>query len=222
MSVSRAGLLLALFVGACSDPKSDYQSYLDRTNGMRGTFDASVPETAAFDAPGDTGDFTNTYVLSCLPGLLGGDASKSLLFYSEVSVTAGKLTMKNTPILETATKMSKSQTVGTPHQATDVAIGADGSFTATVGHVEVPGNSQRIGDSLLVLENIVYRGHLLSKDRLCAEIDGQLTSPLMSSLDDPGDWCVWIAVPDGADLPTATDSSGMKYIGFAASEHHCP
>ena len=42
------------------------------------------------------------------------------------------------------------------------------------------------------------------------------------SLQPPGDLCVWLALPDGADLPTAKDSSGKVFVGIANDEYHCP
>jgi hypothetical protein len=56
---------------------------------------------------------------------------------------------------------------------------------------------------------------------MCAELDGTLTKPFMSNFNDPGDICIFVRVPDGADLPTAM-GSGMTWFGFSAAQHHCP
>jgi hypothetical protein len=96
------------------------------------------------------------------------------------------------------------------------------TFVANMGNIRIPGNSQRIGDSELILSNIVYHGTVLGRERWCAELDGQLTAPLMESLAPPGDICIGIALTEGADLPTAMLSTGTTYIGYANEEHHCP
>jgi hypothetical protein len=241
MNRSRAGENTALFffalaigpiLGAgCADPKGAFESYVDRTNGVRGVVPdtgVSLEDTApATDSAVDTPPFdanvdvTGNYFVSCLPTLLGGEASQSLLFYAEVTSAGGKLSFNSYPLSETATKFSKTETVGVPQVASMVPIAASGSWNVTLGTVKIPGNSQRIGDSDLVLENLSYKGHIVSADRLCAELDGQLVSPFAASFDEPGDICIFVRMAPDVDLPTAMSGS-TTYVGYPAAEHHCP
>lgn len=206
---------------ACVDPNGDYETYLDKTKDIRGvTPDTGVSEVILGDADLDAGK--QTFWGNCLPNIVTGSPQSSIMYYTEFTFTGGKVDVSILPMKETATVFSKSETVGEAQVATGVAIKSDNTFTAVVGNVKVPGNSQRIGDSELVLTNVSYQARILSDKRICGELQGDVTAPLSSSLDNPGDFCVWIAMADGTTLPTSTDSSGTKFVGIPNEEYHCP
>src|SRR5687767_12743963 len=104
---------------ACVDPKGDFESYIERTNTMRGV----VPDAGPVDAPvievgdADLDAGTATYFTTCLPGVFAGAPELSLLFYSEITLSGGKISITNTPLREDAQKLLKAQTIGTPHSA---------------------------------------------------------------------------------------------------------
>lgn len=209
---------------ACVDPHGDYESYLDRTKDIRGV----TPDTGASDvAPIEVGDADldagkQTYWGNCLPAIVAGSPQMSIMYYTEFTFSGGKVDVAIYPLKETATTLSKSETVGDPQIVNGVEIKSDNTFVATIGPVKIPGNSQRIGDSELVLTNVSYQGKILGKERICAELQGQVTAPLSASLEATGDYCVWQALPDGATLPTAKDPSGASFVGIANEQYHCP
>ncbi|MBI2394907.1 MAG: hypothetical protein HYV09_35385 [Deltaproteobacteria bacterium] len=209
---------------ACVDPAGDYESYVDSTKDIRGvTPDAGPSDGAPFEA-GDT-DINagkRTYFGNCLPTIVAGSPEMSLMFYGEVTFNGGKIDLAIHSLKETATKLSKSETVGAPQIANGVTLESDSTFVMTIGDVSIPGSSQRIGPSDLVLKNVSYQGRVLGNERLCAELQGEAVAPLTATLDKSGDFCVWIAMPDGADLPKYKDASGKDFVGIPNEEYHCP
>ena len=218
--------LTAVAALGCADPRGDYDDWLDYTEGKRGVVDAGPIDSTPLDVE-DTGpgipDVSGTFIVSCLPTLAGGEAKLSILFYGELKVTGENVDVVLSPLLETATKMSKSQTVGTPLSALASPVTGERNFVAKFGNGTVPGNSQRIGDSNLVFTNFTLQSKIQSKDRLCAELQGELTAPFPQDFNGPGDGCVFVRLEDGADLPTATSGDGKTtWVGFTAAEHACP
>ncbi len=205
---------------ACIDPKGDYEEYVDRTDGRRGSQIEDVGVIEVGDADPNA-DFSGNFLMSCLPLAFRDTPNWSFLFYAEMTVTGGALSATITQVKETATTFSKSETVGNAQVATGVPI-ADGKWTVDIGAVEVPGDSQRIGTSLIKLANVVYQGRTLSKDRLCAEMQGAAIEPLTQEFNDPGDYCIFVRLDEGAPLPKATLPDGTEYIGFSKEEHICP
>lgn len=209
---------------ACVDPQGDFDSYLDRTKDIRGvTPDAGptdVPPIEVGDADLDAGK--QIYWGNCLPSIVAGSPQMSIMYYTELTFSGGKVDVAIHALKETATTLSKSETVGDPQIANGIEIKPDNTFVATMGGVKVPGNSQRIGDSELVLTNVSYQMKILGKERVCAELQGQVTAPLSASLDGTGDYCVWMAMDDGATLPTGKDPSGATFVGIANEQYHCP
>lgn len=219
-----AGKLLLVAGGfvlaACVDPKGDYKTYVDRTRDLRGAPVVDSGEVEVGDAD-PAADFSGTFLASCLPAAAGGNASQSFLFYVETVVTDGAtLDIEITPILETATTFAKSQTVGTPQVAKGIPI-VDGTWNAVIGDATVPGESQRIGPSPIVIRNYAYAGRTLSRDRLCAELSGEVISPIPIDFSPPGDPCIFVRLNEGDTLPTANEG-GTEFVGFTAAEHRCP
>ena len=216
---------------------TDFDDFVSRTNGARGaTADTGVLDTGPLpDGPGDL-DVTGTFLAACLPALIKDNPELALLFYVESKFTAGAsgggtVDLTFTPMVDTApggmknggpTKMVKAQTSGAPFGAKGVAVAADGTFSANIGSFTVPGDAQRIGDSTLQLDAIVFQSRILSKDRICSELDGKLTAPLTQDLSPPGDFCIFKRLEDGADIPTITVGGKPPAAGFEGSEYHCP
>lgn len=240
MNRRRAGRNTALFfialsigpviLAACVDPKGEFDDYIDRTNDVRGVIPEAGPvedtgpaTDAAVDVPPFDAnvDVSGTYFTSCLPTLAAGAADKSLLFYTEVTEVAQKLSLTIYPLSKTATTFSKSETVGVPQNISMTPVMADGTWTVTVGEVDIPGTSQRISDNDLMLVNVSYAARITAGDRMCAELSGQLKKPFESSIDGPGDICVFMRLADGAALPMATVGT-KSWVGYTAAEHHCP
>jgi hypothetical protein len=206
---------------ACVDPKGDFQDYVDRTNGVRGG-DVGIAE-AGDVGPVDLDAGTGTYLVSCLPALLGGDAAKSLLFYADVSLVGGKLDLTMLPLHQDATKFTKTTSQPPPHSVLGIQVSPDGKFTALAGSIQIQRDGQRISDNDWKLKDVTYQGQVLPGKAMCAELQGVMEAPIPGqSFNDPGDYCIFRPFVDGADLPKAKDAAGTEFIGFAASEFHCP
>lgn len=222
-----AALMLASSLGtlafACVDPKGDFESYIERTNTMRGV----TPDGGAVDAPvievgdADLDAGKQTYFTTCLPAAFSGSPELSFIFLSEYTIANGKISLTNYPLREDATKLMKAQTLGTPHSSMEATLGADNSFTATVGAVTIAGKSQRVGDSDIVMADVVYQGKILGKERICSELQGRATAPSTQDFNAPGDFCISILLPEGSDLPTFKDASGKDAVGIAGPEYRC-
>jgi hypothetical protein len=223
-STGGLSVLMTMLAFACVDPKGDFESYIERTNTMRGV----VPDTGAVDAPAiEVGDADldagkATYFTSCLPAVFSGTPEISFIFLTELTLAGGKVTMTNYPLKEDATTLSKSETLGSPHSSMEATIAMDNTFTATVGPVNIPGKSQRIGDSELVLADVVYLGKILGKERICAEMNGRSTAPISQDFNGTGDFCISVLLPEGSPLPTLKDAAGKDVAGFTLPEYHCP
>jgi hypothetical protein len=219
-----------VFVAACADPKGEFDEYIDRTNNIRGvipeggvvTEDTGATDTAEDVPPFDANvDVSGTFFASCLPTLAGGNAAQSLLFYMEVTEVSHSLALNIYPLSKTATTFSKSETVGVPQVIPMAAVNADGTWKVTVGEVDIPGTSQRISDNDLTLVNVSYDARITSVDRMCAELSGKLTKPFESSIDGPGDICIFNRMAEGTMLPVVTQGA-KSWIGYSAADHHCP
>ena len=223
-----AAATLAFSLGAlafaCVDPKGDFESYIERTSTMRGV----TPDTGAVDAPAfEVGDADldagkSTYFTSCLPQVFSGSPELSFIFLTEVTLAGGKVQLTNYPLKQDAKKLSKSETVGAPHSSAEATIGADNTFNAPVGALTISGQSQRVGDSDIVMADIVYIGKILGKERICSELNGRSTAPSTQDFSGPGDFCISVLLPEGANLPTFKDASAKDSVGFEAAEYHCP
>jgi hypothetical protein len=218
-----APAMLACAAAGCVNPHDDFDKWIDNTNGKRGVVavDAAGVDTLVEDTGPNIADVNGTFLVSCLPTLAGGAAELSILFYGEITLTGDQVSVVLSPLLETATKMSKSQVTGTPLTAPPAAVVGLRTFELKYGAGTVPGNSQRIGDSNLVFTNFALQSKIQNKDRLCAELQGELTSPFPQDFNGVGDYCVFVRLADGVDLPTATNGT-KTWVGFTAAEHNCP
>ncbi len=219
-------LLPLCLAAACANPKADYEDFVNRTNGVRGS-DASVPDVQVDVSASDL-DISGTWLGACLPKDIGSDPAYALIFYVDIKFTAeasgGKLDITFNPLKDDSTKMDLAQTCSPPFSAKGVTVSAGGAFDAVVGAITIDGTCQRIGASTLQLTDIVFKSRITSKDRFCAEIDGKLTSPFTIDLNPPGDYCAFARVKVGDDLPTiiANPEAGTKAVGFPVTEFHCP
>lgn len=221
-AIALASSLIALGL-ACVDPKGDYDTYIERTNGVRGVRPDTGPVTEFETGDVDINAGEATYFVSCLPQVFAGSPETSILLYSVVNTTAGKFDFTNYPMKDNATTFLKSETFGdATHGATSVAINSDNTFSVALpGIINIPGKSQRITDNDLQLSNVVFVGKILSTERWCAELNGAVVKP-PTDITPPGDFCIYVKLKEGDPLPTFTDTAGKTHVGFASSEYHCP
>jgi hypothetical protein len=193
---------IAIAGAACVDPRTDYDDFVNRTNGVRGVSTAAPSDAAVQEAAAIDGGFTAApFFVACLPHLVGGNLTKALRFVGTLSYTptsmtgtkAGKLDIAITPLTVHSTDLSAI--VGDPITASTVAVGDDGSFLADFGAPIVKGAANPISTNDIVFSSISITGKLLRDDYACGNLNGVITSPQMIVLDEPDNYCIFERLP---------------------------
>jgi hypothetical protein len=148
-----------------------------------------------------TGDF----VSYCLLSLGNGDPAKSLLFATKFQENGPSLSASLTPLKISATSLK--DTTGSAASGTAQVTG--GAFQLALGMVAIPGDANPISGSDIELDNTVLKANIQSADRICAEVDGQLTKPFPFPIDDPGDICIILRVGADGTLPPRPEANGF-------------
>jgi hypothetical protein len=202
----------------CVDPDGDYESFRADTETSRGAKPAlpgaggaagaggssaggsSAGGSSAGGAGGGAGVAltSGTFTSFCLSTLAGGDPTKALVFKTELEASGSKVSIGLTPLK--AKSMSFADVVGAK-TTKDGTLNADGTFSINFGNVAIPGVANPISGSDIEVGNTTFKARVLSNDRLCAELDGQLVKPFNYSLDPPGDVCIILRAPEGG-FPT--------------------
>jgi hypothetical protein len=189
--------LLSSVVSGCVDPKSDYEEFVQRPVVLpeAGTVDvvqSPCQEVLAQELDGN-------YYGSCLIKAVGLPFALSVVravrpspdgttAEVDVSFTALKVDAK------TLADVTGGTTVLKP-----LPIDAECRFREDVGTLILPAAANTLGRDFEAT-NVVLREKLLSSERSCAELDGQV--PLASlSFDADGDICVYVRSRDGS-VPT--------------------
>lgn len=216
----RPALALAVLsaVAACTDPKGDFQDYVDRTAKYRET-----SEGGATDSMAPTTAVKGTYYLACLPFLAFGDISQQFRFYVDSefnpSMTGGgKLTLHLTPmvirddagnLLPADMLKLKNEMKGTLN-VMDVPVAANGSFTANFMTAMVDSHSNPISFRNITVENTTVQGIFQAAPDggpadYCGGLSGQVTAPIMQDLGKPSqNPCLFIPLKEGDPLPMKT------------------
>ena len=217
---SAVALLSMAAMGACANPRGEYEDYLDRTTTLRGS-DVGVSDVVLEVDP--SADFSGSYLVGCLPVLVGGDPSLQFMFYIDLKadLAAGTVDFASTALKEDATIFDKAHTTGDPLTKKAIPV-TKGQFTATFADASIPGNAQRIGDSNLILKDYSLAMTVTGKDSLCAELAGKIISPLEVDFAPPGDFCIFRRWKEGDAIPKNKGSDGKEFIGFPAADFHCP
>ena len=211
----RAALLLAVCSLACTDPKGDFQDYVDRTAKYRetaegGTTDSMAPTTAV----------KGTYYLACLPFLAFGDISQQFRFYVDSEFTpamtgGGKLTLHLTPMIirDDAGNLIPADTLKLKNEmkgvlnVMDVPVAANGAFTANFMTAMVDAHSNPISFRNITVENTTVQGIFQASPDggaadYCGGLSGQVTMPIMQDLGKASqNPCLFIPLKEGDALP---------------------
>jgi hypothetical protein len=176
-TIGGALALLALTAGGCVDPHERYDAFLERSASMRGHDAGTV-------APGERFDFSGHYLSALSTTLAPG---QSILFACDIEVasdlTALDLTFQP---LATDADASPREPVGEPIVARAVAYMEDGSFSADLGEVTVPGRANPISGSDIVASVVIDAAAHAQNDELpvyfCGQASGMVTVPLAFDL----------------------------------------
>ncbi|MFO0677552.1 MAG: hypothetical protein U0169_13535 [Polyangiaceae bacterium] len=206
--------LLATGLWACVDTKGEVDRYLADTDSLRGA-GVEVDAGAAIDAEVPEGGFEGTFFVQCLPKLALGAVKTSFKFKGAVTFTptaggGGKVASSLTPLDKAATKITDE--VGAAIPLPETVVAADGKFDLKLGSVTVPGQANPLSGNPVQIENGAIVGILQGSSSICGELNGQITSPIQISIDDPGDICLYREMAQGAvDVPQ-----------LVLADFHCP
>jgi hypothetical protein len=211
LALGGAGLAISLAVACLPSPKGDYDDYVKDTENIRGqggnTSDREVPDTALPD-----GSITGDYAMLCLPTLALGDTKLTLKFAAKVtyvpSASGGTITIAAKPLKKVATRIDEfSARADEEINKLDLSgpVGADKRFAFTLKTPQgIPGDTNTLSDSDIVLENGRLPGHFTSADSFCAELEGVITAPRTIDLNEAGDECVFKKPNADGTLPAVT------------------
>lgn len=208
--------LFALLFLACTDPKGDYDDYVNRTAKYRTSMEAGATDSMA-----PTTAVKGTYYLACLPFLAFGDITEQFRFYVDSEFTpamsggGGKLTLHLTPmvirdamgnLLPESTLKLKNEMVGVL-SVMDVPVAANGKFTANFMTANVDEHSNPISFRNITVENTTVVGIFQAspdggETQYCGGLSGQVTQPIQQDLGQPSqNPCLFIPLKEGDPLP---------------------
>lgn len=179
----------------CADPVGDYEEYTKMAQGR-----ASPPPPSCLPTPpaeAESANITGTFIAYCKVNFAAHD--QSLLLAANFTQNAEVLDVSLTPLKVGATTIN--DTAGDAPLVTSTTV-SRGQFTVSFDSVSVSGAANKISGQQIVLSAASFKGVVLSKDRLMAELDGTLVKPFESDLTISGDICLFYRLEDGKTLPT--------------------
>jgi hypothetical protein len=163
----------------CVDPQERYDAFLERSAAMRGQHhDAGMVE------PSDRFDFSGRYLLALSTTLAPG---QPILLACDVAVAADLETLELTvqPLTTDANDTPRVPT-GDSLVVSDVPYAQDGSFSADLGEVTVPGAANPIsGSDIVATVAITATAYPMSAElpaHFCGEATGMVSVPLALDL----------------------------------------
>jgi hypothetical protein len=177
LQYASAAVLLLLSAQGCVDPQGRYDAFIERTADMRG-------QDAAMGATAERFDFSGQYLLGLSTTLAVG---VPILFDCNVTVAADLET------LDLSIQPLTTDADGTPRVPTGESVTAagvpyaeDGSFTADLGEVTVPGNANPISGADIVASVVITASAFPMTAELptyfCGQVMGMVTVPLAVAL----------------------------------------
>jgi hypothetical protein len=175
---ARAAVLLLLAASGCVDPQGRYDDFLQRTEAMRGQDAGMIGAEERFD-------FSGSYLLALSTTLAPG---QPLLFSCEVTVAADLETLAlSVRPLTTEDDAEPRTPTGERFEASAVAYGEDGSFSADFGEVTVPSDANPISGADIVATVAITATAFPMSDELpdffCGQATGMVSAPLALDLE---------------------------------------
>jgi hypothetical protein len=165
--------LLFVSVVGCVDPQARYEAFVERTEGMRGK-DASMVE------PGDRIDWSGRYLLALSTSL---SPNQPLLFTldAEVASDLSAIDLDFQPLTTDADDEPRTA-IGDAFSVSDVPYAEDGTFSAELGEVVVPGRANPItGAEIIATVQLSARTQADDAGAgaiVCGDVSGMVTVPL--------------------------------------------
>jgi hypothetical protein len=191
-------VLVALLTSGCIDPKADYEEYLQRPVPIREAGVSDVTATPCQELLQQ--DLSGKLYGSCFVKATQSPFSLSVdqTVIPSADGLTGELRMSFAPLIVMATNVS--QIAGEVVTLPPTTIDSECRFVENIGTLLLPAAANTFGRDLEA-ENVVLRGKLLSPDRSCAELDGNVPRPLVVSLAEDGDICVYMRVEPDSPIP---------------------
>jgi hypothetical protein len=173
-SLMVGGLLL---LGGCVDPEERYGAFLERTAEMRNRDSGPIEPTDRFD-------WSGRYLLA-LSTVLAPDQPLLFAVDAEVSSDLTTADLELQP-LTTDDDDEPRTAVGESFRLNDIAYDKEGTFSADLGEVAVPGRANPItGADIVAQVQLVARTRAASADEdgfFCGEVSGMVVRPLTYDL----------------------------------------
>jgi hypothetical protein len=168
--------LVALWMTCCVDPGARYADFIERTAGERGR-DASVSE------PSDRFDWSGRYLLA-LSTTLAPDSPLLFAVDAQLSDDLARIELELQPL--TSDEDDEPRTpVGERFSVRDIAYEEDGTFSADLGRVAVPGRANPITGSDIVADVQLSARTLDTEGEpaiFCGEVAGMVAEPVALDL----------------------------------------
>jgi len=205
-------LAAALGPWACiPHPDDDFGDYQSRIRALpsqqieASTFDAAPPPTQAVKG---------LYYGACLSELAFGQVTKVFNFYTNTEFTPGpsggtlSLTIQALRVVNGVLPpetISSSGISGGVIPAPSAPVDAEGKFALTLGTVTVPGDSNPISGSNVLIENTTLTGRF-AENRFCARLGGDVRQPAAAArtLNIDRNVCQFVPIKDGDTRPEFT------------------
>jgi hypothetical protein len=167
----------ALLLGGCVDPEGRYEGFIERTAQIR-TRDSGMVE------PTDRFDWSGRYLLA-LSTTLSPDAPLLFAVDAAVSSDLTSIELELQPLTHDDDDEPR-MAIGDSFSLRDVAYDEDGSFSADLGDVSVPGRANPItGSDIVANVQLSARTRMAAgelPDVFCGEVAGMVVEPIALDL----------------------------------------
>ena len=195
---------MALAVAACVDPQSDYANYLARTEAGASPTGEGGPISDGGASP--EAGFTQEYVMACTSQIAQGSAAQATYFMVTVAYTPGAPGQDGT-LDFTDQALALGPTMpgypnGSPPAGVSPGIGnvvtvngspvtPDGHCDVVFGPTTIPGAANPITGTDIQFTDSTLHFLVGPGSQLCAELSGDVTEPLVVTLDPTQNICVF-------------------------------
>jgi hypothetical protein len=197
-------MTLGVVATGCVDPVGDFEDYKATAQARA----KPTPPSCLPAPPEDPIELSGSFVGYCKVNF--ADATQALLLSTQFQLQDGNLSATLTPLLTTAQTLN--DTSGDP-PVDAISTLASNQFTMNFGLVRISGSANAISGSDIELEGALFKGVVVSKDKILAELDGKLVKPFAYDLNVPADICVFLRSPDGVAIPTRPQASDFACVG---------
>lgn len=173
----------AVFLAGCPDPQASFDAFGDRYEKINGAGTTS-----------STGAGVGGGCMAPMPGVADGDyvfalsakisPKKAVALLMNVTTVANgsglKMTLKETPL----SYMDQKTPAGPQVDLGTFDVAEDGTFTAAIGTITVPGAANPITKGSDITADVSITGSLCANDPafVCGPVTGKVTAPIMLDL----------------------------------------